>query len=151
MKLKTLILYCLAQGAIAGECPPVSRELTALIEANTNKVRGIEYCQYRTIKSSNRREVALYTVEGACFGAEGVKGTCGNGHARYLTGIDNGTALAPYEIDKTNSFMATNFEFKDEGILVSGLEYLSEDARCCPSKKAERLIMITPNGFELKK
>lgn len=148
MKLIVLLMCFVAQGVIAGECPPVSSELAGLIDTHTKKIRGTEYCKYRTIKSSNGIEVALYTVEGACFEQKGQRGTCGNAYSRYLTGIKNGIALTVLEADKSGNFMANDFEFKGDAIRVSGLEYGPEDARCCPSKKAHKTIKITATGFE---
>lgn len=150
MKLIVLLMCLIAHAVVADECPPASTELAGLIDTHTKNIRGVEHCQYRTIKSSNGIEVALYTVEGACFDQKGKRGTCGNAYARYLIGIKNGTSLPAFEVDKTGRFMAGDFEFKNDAILVSGREYGPEDARCCPSKEVNLKVNITASGFELE-
>ena len=71
MKLKTLILYCLAQGAIAGECPPVSRELTALLRRT--QIRFVELSTVSTEPLSHQIDVKLHCIlsKGRVLGQKG--------------------------------------------------------------------------------
>jgi len=146
---KILFIFCLfANTAFAADYPAISHELSGLIKAHAQKIRGAEDCEYRTIKSLEGMEIALYSIEGPCFGAKGKAGSCGNIHYRYLVGVVNGKPLLPFEVGKRGGFSASDMEINGNIISLKGFKYAENDPMCCPSIEELKLVKITHSGFE---
>lgn len=146
---RIIFLFCFFANAAFGEvCPVASAELSQLIEDHAKSIKGYEYCEYRTISSSKEVEIALYSVEGPCFAKKGRRGSCGNIHFRYLTGVVNDKVLPPFEVGKRGGFSASNFEVSGNLITLKGFKYAKNDPMCCPSIEEVKFVKITETGFE---
>lgn len=146
---KILFIFCLfANTVFAADCPAISHELSGLIKAHAQKIRGVEYCEYRTIKSLEGVVIALYSIEGPCFGNKGKAGSCGNMHYRYLVGMVDDKTLPPFEVGKRGAFSASDMEINENIISLTGFRYAENDPMCCPSVEELKLVKITKSGFE---
>lgn len=146
---RILILVCFAVStAFAKDCPFISNELSGLIKSHAHEIRGAEYCEYRSVYSSDRMELVLYSIEGACSKNEGKGGACGNMHIRYLVGIENGKRLPPLEVGKRGGFSASSMEIDKTTLKLKGFKYADNDPMCCPSITESKFVTITNTGFE---
>ncbi len=150
MKRILPIVCLIANAAFAEDCPIISRELSDLIKSHAQEIKGVEYCKFRQVNSSNGIEIALYSIEGPCFKNQGKAGSCGNMHFRYLAGIVNGKPLPPFEAGKRGGFSASNMEINGNIINLMGLKYADNDPMCCPSIEESKFVKITDSGFEIK-
>lgn len=131
------------------ECPPVSGQLDRLIAAEADKVRGAEYCQFRTRLQEDDLELVLYTIESPCYhDTRSAPGSCGNHFYRALIGLKDGALLAPVTVGERGSFIARTLRWQGESLVISGAGYRPSDPLCCPGTTAEKRYRIVGQHFE---
>ena len=133
---------------ILSGCVALSARIEKLIITHSDKIQGSEYCRFRDVANNDTLEVVVFTLEGQCFDKKMPKGSCGNNHSRYMTGISNGNPLAPILVGSKVDFSASTVDIVQREIIVSGAFHQDGDGLCCPSKKGSRKYIIDGNSFK---
>jgi len=148
MKALILISMIAFSSFASAECPSISPEVERFISKHAADVRGGEYCEFRSVFKSDQVEIALYTIEGACYkNRNSQKGSCGNHYSRYMVGIVNGKPIPSIIVGGKGTFQTHDIQVKGGEIEISGHAYGLKDPMCCPSVGSVKRYKVSEGAF----
>jgi len=153
--MKNITMFIISIGLLisqfvsAEECPPTAAHIEKAINGHIQKIRAIEYCEARSIRSEDEIIVALYTAEGECRNnKKSPPGTCSNNWSRYMIGSIKGRIIGPVKIGGKGDLSDNAIRLKGNNVEIDGLTIGPKDALCCPSIPKKKKFLISVNGFK---
>jgi len=163
LAVTTLVL--LGTPSFAAECLPLPNKVEKLIKSYADEIRGVEYCEYRTvargdIDADGVEDLAVvFNVEGACNNdketaddKESTPGACGNHHESFMK-VFLGKSLKEVpmlEVGARGVRTITSIKIVNGAVEAKTLAYGKDDALCCPSVKG-KAVFILKNGVLTEK
>lgn len=148
MKALFFISLIVFSSLASADCPSISPEVERLISKHAADVRGGEYCEYRKDIKGDFGEIALYTIEGACYKDKvSPQCSCGNHFTRYMVGVVNGKPVPSIHVGGKGWFLTRDIQVNGGEIEISGLLYAPKDPMCCPSVSSVMKYKVAEGAF----